>query len=356
MAGAMRWHLLFMTLLAVTVGVSAFAALQPSGKGIIRPAGSFDVGQRLRLPDQQRHYAGRMAFTAVYESPATWADILQTRIINDSTLVPIEVVQPPNTTPEQINETNRRLIDESKPVAAVVALKAAGFPVTVEGEGVRVEGLVADMPAQGVLEQDDTILAVSGEPTLTVAALQAAINRHAPGEELDLRVRRGDDERDVPVQTKPSPSNPSLPMVGVYISTRGYKLELPFPVDVDTEGVGGPSAGLMFALGILDAVTDGDLTRGHFIAGTGTIDVDGKVGPIGAAREKVIGAERDGAEVFLVPRDNYEEARLGVRGATLLPVDRIGDAVRALCALPPAPGANQTESAVCRDGLAGGLD
>jgi PDZ domain-containing protein len=144
--------------------------------------------------------------------------------------------------------------------------------------------------------------------------------------------------------------------MGVNIATRGYRMDLPFPVDIDTSGVGGPSAGLMFALGILDAVTEGDLTRGHFVAGTGTIDVEGRVGAIGGAREKVIGAEHDGAAVFLVPRANYEEAQRGAYRARLVPVERLADAVQALCALPPAHDmAASALPAPCREGLQGEL-
>ena len=122
---------------------------------------------------------------------------------------------------------------------------------------------------------------------------------------------------------------------------------MPFPVDIESDNVGGPSAGFMFALGILDAVTDGDLTRGYYIAGTGTIAADGSVGAVGGAAEKALAAELDGAQLFLVPRDDSEEARRWVRKIQIMPVDRFDDAIYALCGLqalatvaapePPAP-------------------
>jgi PDZ domain-containing protein len=93
----------------------------------------------------------------------------------------------------------------------------------------------------------------------------------------------------------------------------------------------------MFALGILDAVTDGDLTRGYYVAGTGTITQDGTVGAVGGAAEKALAAEQDGAQVFLVPRDDAEEAHKWVHQLQIVPVERFEDAVQALCALPPLP-------------------
>jgi PDZ domain-containing protein len=110
---------------------------------------------------------------------------------------------------------------------------------------------------------------------------------------------------------------------------------MPFPVDIESDNVGGPSAGFMFALGILDAITDGDLTRGHYIAGTGTISQDGVVGPVGGAAEKALAAEQDGAQLFLVPNDDATDASRWVRRIQIVPIQRFDDAVRALCGLEP---------------------
>jgi PDZ domain-containing protein len=121
----------------------------------------------------------------------------------------------------------------------------------------------------------------------------------------------------------------------VTVSTYLFDVKLPFPVDIKSDNVGGPSAGFMFALGILDAVTDGDLTRGYYVVGTGTISADGTVGPVGGAAEKALAAEADGAQVFLVPKDNADEARRWVHNLQIVPVERFDDAVRYLCSLDP---------------------
>jgi PDZ domain-containing protein len=100
----------------------------------------------------------------------------------------------------------------------------------------------------------------------------------------------------------------------------------------------------MFALGILDAVTDGDLTRGYYVAGTGTIGADGVVGPVGGAAEKALAAEQDGAQLFLVPKSDYDEARRWIRQMQVTPIERFEDAIGALCGLPPLSSAAAPET------------
>jgi PDZ domain-containing protein len=193
------------------------------------------------------------------------------------------------------------------------------------------------MPAQGVLQPGDIIIAVDGQAVDTTTTLIETIRRHNVGDTVTLTIRRSDQQQDVQVGTKSSPTEPGVPIVGVTVSTYLYDLKLPFPVDVESDNVGGPSAGFMFALGILDAVTDGDLTRGYYVAGTGTLAQDGTVGPIGGAAEKALAAEDDGAQIFLVPKDNYDEARRWVHSIQVVPVARFEDGVRFLCSLTPLP-------------------
>jgi PDZ domain-containing protein len=305
----------------------------------------YDVPSRVQVPEDHRRPAGHMAFSTVYEVPASWVEALRIKFTRqpEAELVPAEEVRPPGTTQEQVNQTNKRLIDESKPVAAAVALRAAGYDVAITGQGVEVESVIAGMPAEGVLRTGDIIVAVDGQPTATTNALIDAIRRHQVGDELTLTIRRDGQMQDVRVGTKNSPSEPGRPLVGVTISTFLFDVRLPFPVDIESDNVGGPSAGLMFSLGILDAVTNGDLTRGYYVAGTGTIAADGSVSPIGGAGEKALAAERDGAQVFLVPKDNADEAQRWVHSMRIVPVERFEDAVRFLCSLDPLPSASSAD-------------
>jgi PDZ domain-containing protein len=330
--------------IALLVGVLVIAPLgATSPYFLITPGGTYDIGSRLSIPDAQRRPMGRMAFTAVYEQEASWAEVWRSKWFGRSEIVPAAAVRPPGTTQEQVNQNNKRLIDESKPIAAVVALRAAGYSVDITGQGAEVQSVIKGLPADGVLQVGDVIVGVEGQPIDTTNALLDSIRIHQPGDQLTLTIRRDSQSQDVRVGTARAPSEPGRPVVGVTVSTYLFDVHMPFQVDIQSDNVGGPSAGFMFALGILDAVTDGDLTRGYYVVGTGTIAADGSVGAVGGAAEKALAAEQDGAQLFLVPKDDYDEAKRWVTSLRIVPIDGFQDAVRELCALPPAPSAAATE-------------
>jgi PDZ domain-containing protein len=314
---------------------------------VVTPADAYEIGPRLRIPPEREQEMGRMAFTAVFAQPATWPEVARARLFGDAEIVPTIQVQPPGVSQQQVNDTNRRLIDESKPVAAVVGLRAAGYDARIEGQGARVESVLPNTPAAGNLDTGDVITAVDDQLVGTTTDLIDAVRRHSVGETLAVSYVRDGRPRSELLATAASPTDPNQPLIGVTISTYGFGVLLPFPIDIDTGDVGGSSAGLMLALGVLDAVTPGDLTRGHFVAGTGTIGVDGTVGPVSGAAEKVVAAERNGAEIFLVPRDNYADALRWRTSVTVVPVDHFEDAVTYLCQLEPGPGADVTPPAPC---------
>jgi PDZ domain-containing protein len=330
--------------IALLVGVLLVAPLgATSPYFLITPGGTYDIGSRVRVPDEQRRPMGRMAFTAVYEQEANWAEIVRVKVAGQAEVVPAVAIRPPGVSQEQVNQTNKRLIDESKPIAAVVALRAAGYSVDITGQGAEVESILQGMPADGVLQVGDVIVAVDGQPIETTNGLIDSIRRHQVGDQVTLTVWRSGEQLLLPVSTRASPTEPGRPIVGVTISTYLFDVRMPFPVDIESDNVGGPSAGFMFALGILDAVTEGDLTRGYYVAGTGTIAADGTVGAVGGAAEKALAAEQDGAQLFLVPKDDYEEAGRWVRHIQVTPIERFDDAVRVLCGLSPLPTAATPE-------------
>jgi PDZ domain-containing protein len=330
--------------IALLVGVLVVAPLgATSPYFVITPGGTYDIGSRLRVPDEHRKPMGRMAFTAVYEQEANWSEVARAQVFGQAEVVPAAAVRPPGTTQEQLNQTNKRLIDESKPIAAVVALRAAGYAVDITGQGAEVESILRGMPAEGVLHVGDVIVAVDGQPIDTTNALITSVRRHQPGDQVTLSIRRDGKLQDVQLGTASSPTEPGRPIIGITISTYLFDVRMPFPVDIQSDNVGGPSAGFMFALGILDSVTDGDLTRGYYVVGTGTIAADGSIGAVGGAAEKALAAEQDGAQVFLVPKDDFEEAKRWVKRLNIVPVERFEDAIQALCGLEPLPTAAAPE-------------
>jgi PDZ domain-containing protein len=331
--------------IAFLVGVLIVAPLgATSPYSIITPGGTYSVGlqptqstptPRLSIPPEYQQPMGHMAFTAVYETEASWGEVLRARLRGQSDIVPTIYIRPPGTTQQQVNQTNQRLIDESKPVATAVALRAAGFPVEITGKGARVESVVDGFPAQGVLQVGDVIVAVDGQPVETTDNLVQATTRHHAGDHVNLDVQRNGQDMNVDLVAAASPNDPSQGVVGVTVSTYMFDVHTPFQVDITSDNVGGPSAGLMFSLAILDGVTPGDLTRGYYVAGTGTIARDGTVGAVGGAAEKALAAEQVGAQIFLAPRADAEEAGRWVHTLKIVPVDHLDDAVKALCALPP---------------------
>jgi PDZ domain-containing protein len=324
-----------------------FATVVPSGYYIIGPGGTYEIEPRLHLPPEARQEMGRLAFTAVYAKPGNWLEFIQAKLSPAEEAVPVSEVRPRGISQQELNEINQRLIEESKEIAAVVGLRAAGYDTSVTGQGALVVGTLEGLPAEAVLQPGDTVLAADGQPIETASQLVEAIQRREVGAPVELLIDRGGQRLKVIVNTVSSPTEPGRPIVGASVSTRGFDVRLPFPVQFDTTNIGGPSAGLMFSLGVLDGVTDGDLTRGNFVAGTGTIAADGSVGPISGAAQKVIAAQRDGADLFLVPRDNYDEARTTAGSLPLVPVESFDQALRALCGLEPRDGSANPPGPPC---------
>src|SRR5215207_8500823 len=194
---------------------------------VVTPGGTYDVGSRVRVPDEQRRPVGHMAFTAVYQREASWGDVARVRVVGQAEVVPAELVRPPGTSQQQLNETNRRLIDESKPVAAVVALRAAGYDVDITGRGAQVESVLQGMPAEGTLRKGDIIVAVDGQAALTTNALIEAIRRHNVGDTVRLTVQRDGESQDLEIGTRGSPTEPERPVVGITISTFSFDVRLP---------------------------------------------------------------------------------------------------------------------------------
>ena len=150
------------------------------------------------------------------------------------------------------------------------------------------------------------------------------------GEEIEITVKRGDEEETFTMTTEENPQNPGTSYIGVSMEEVGYTFDPGFDVDFETGEIGGPSAGLMMSLALYDKLTPEDLTHGRDIAGTGTIACDGGVGSIGGIEQKIAGAEAEGAEVFLAPAGNAEAAEAAANDIEVVSISRFDDAVEYL--------------------------
>ena len=298
---------------------------------LLLPGDAFPIATAVKVPDERRRDTGQLSFTVVYQQQAGFLDAVMAAGRRGVRVVPYEAIIPRGTTPEESTQANRRLMSESQTAAAVVALRALGHTVEATGRGVRIAGLVADRPAEKVLKKDDVVTAFDGRPVRTATELIEAIRRRKPGDTVELTVRRGDQTLErLKVETVPAPDDPERPVVGAFVETEGFQAELPFPVEIAAGSVIGPSAGMMFALGIYDALTPGPLGDGQTVAGTGTIGLDGRVGAVEGVAQKVIGAEKAGATLFLAPKETYEEARAVAGTIRVVPVATFEEALAAV--------------------------
>lgn len=213
--------------------------------------------------------------------------------------------------------------------ARQVALSELGLD-SPTGDGAEVVTTITGAPADGVLLPDDVIVAIDDEPIATTCDVDEVIGRHETGDEVALTVKREGHERTFDLELVPNPYDGSPGFIGVQLRTLHFKFDPGVKVDFKTGRIAGPSAGLMLSLALYDLLTPEDLTAGHEIAGTGTLECGGGVGPIGGIQQKVAGAKAQGAEIFLAPLANVDEARVVADGIEIVPIGTFRDAIEYL--------------------------
>ncbi|MCX4964686.1 PDZ domain-containing protein [Streptomyces sp. NBC_00654] len=264
-------------------------------------------------------------------------------LAHDSVIVPHDTLYPDGKTEEQSTQENAEEFSQSQESAKVAALEELGVPVSSR---VVVSTVVKDSPAQGKLHAGDVIKAVDGTAVKEPGDVAELVTEHKPGQDVTFTVvpakeaaaaekagREPEGSEKVTITTEKAPAVKNAPeenraIVGI---RAGLDHTFPFEIDIKLADVGGPSAGLMFSLGIIDKLTPDKLTGGKFIAGTGTIDDAGKVGPIGGINMKLVGARDAGARYFLTPDDNCAAAASDTpSGLTLVRVKTLSDAKKSM--------------------------
>ncbi|HXV34035.1 MAG TPA: S16 family serine protease [Gaiellaceae bacterium] len=246
-----------------------------------------------------------------------------------ASLLPERTLNPSGVSDRQRRRSSLNAMSRSQLVAITVALRELGRDVSVTPAGAEVVLVVPDAPADGVVEVGDVIVAANGEEIGTVDDLQAAFAGVEPGEEVELTVDRDGKPSDLVVGTRAAGDDADRAVMGVQVEN-AEDFDFPVDIEIDAGGIGGPSAGLAFALDIVDELGDEDLSRGRTIVATGELDLEGNVLPIGGVTQKAIGARDAGADVFLVPDGNYEEARDAVDGLRVVPVSTFAEALDVL--------------------------
>jgi Lon-like protease len=284
------------------------------------------------------HDDGQLRMTTVYvslaETDKRLPELMRTWLDDDDAVYPYEVVHPEGQTQEQDERDGAVDMVTSQDTAIAVAMTEMGEQVEPE---VGVSFVEEGSPADGRLEVRDLIQQVDGQPVSDAGQITAAVDAATKADPAELTVLRGGEQRTV--ELVPATLRDGSTGIGI---TLGPLYDFPYDVSVNIDpAIGGPSAGLMFSLAIYDTLTPGSLTGGHDIAGTGTISAEGAVGPIGGIEQKIAGARQDGAELFLVPPDNCDDAlRVEDPGMRLVRAETMHDARLAIEAWTADPDAD----------------
>jgi PDZ domain-containing protein len=289
----------------------------------VGPGPARAVQPLIRFDDRTRYESeGRFVMTSVRYSPLTGFDLLLAWLDPERSVVPREDLFPPGEDRERERRRSISQMDTSKLDAAAVVLRELSEYPKQHGDGVLVESVVSGCAADGELYPGDRILAIDGEEVETWRQASRAIQAAPSGATLAFDLSVDGEPESVDLERAPCGGSDD-PLVGVSLIN-----SFPFDVQISSGEIGGPSAGLMWALGLYDLLTRGDLTGGRTIAGTGQIALDGTVVPIDGIGQKIAAASDAGATVFILPEGNSEAAAAaGEHGLELVPVSSFDDAV-----------------------------
>jgi PDZ domain-containing protein len=328
------------------------------------PGNAQPVGPLVHVPPGRAHRApGKILLTDVFVSQVTLLDLLPDWLSSDTQLVPSAEVLGPYTPPSQLTDQGYVEMAQSQQAAKAAAFRRLGYTVPERDVGVLVFSVQPGSPAAPVLSVGQIITAVDGHPTPSTCPFEAALRQFAPGDTAHLTVEQSvinstgvvESGRTTQVAVRlgrprgastpsgcPGVTGPPTVYLGVQIETQ-QDFTYPFPVSVNTAGIGGPSAGLAMTLGIIDKLSAGSLTDGRTVAATGTIDAEGDVGDVGGVAQKTVAVERAGATVFFVPPPEYKVARSAADASlhvySVSSLDQVLAILRRLGgSVPPPPG------------------
>ncbi|MEK6274273.1 MAG: PDZ domain-containing protein [Actinomycetota bacterium] len=322
----------------VLFGVAAFLYLVPSDQYVLLPDRARPLAPFVKIKGERSdHDGGGIYYVAVEIKKASVLEKLFHGLHEGATLVPAEAIRAPGESEGQHRKEELQAMALSQQVGAAVALKALGYDVNVHSPGTVILAVDPKGPAAGKLRARDIVVTVDGRPAPSLSDLRRLVRRHRPGDRVQLTVRRGQKVEKVVIKTVPDPKIRTRPIIGVLTTCAVQtftKIDLPVPVQIDLGQVGGPSAGLAFALDVVEELGH-DVDHGYRVAASGEICVDGTVAAVGGLKQKTIGAKRAGVDVFLVPAgENAKEARRYAGDMRVIPVHSFRQALRALATLP----------------------
>ena len=276
-------------------------------------------------------YEGNLYQLTVRRDEANYFVYAWARLNNQIDLYPREVILPDGVTPQELSQISIQNMVTSENVAIAVALDSLDYEIESEGDGVLVVGLLDDSPVKDKLIKDDLIIGINNQMVRSTTEFISMLRTYEIGDVVNIELIRNEQELSIETKLIEHVEYENEPMVGFLASTPNQQFIFPFEVDIETGNVGGPSAGMMMALNVYNLLTEDDITNGKKIAGTGTIEINGSIGPVGGVKQKVIAAKRANAGLILVPTANYEEANVFADSNTqIVAVDSFDNALNVI--------------------------
>ncbi|WP_134700334.1 SepM family pheromone-processing serine protease [Ammoniphilus sp. YIM 78166] len=332
---------IFAVLIAINIQVPYY---------ITTPGGAISLHDMVVVEDAYEDEAGAFRLTTVRTGQTNVAGYLYALIDPYADLVESSMVHSPHESNQQYIRRQLEVMKASQDTAKIVAFQRAGYDVKLQNSGAVVMQFIPDYPAEKVLEIGDTIVGVNGQPIDTAIALINSLKGKKPGDQVKLSYIRDGVKKEAVIDLKQLPGTDEKgekkPGIGIASPITKRQFELPKEVTIKSQDIGGPSAGLMFTLEMINQLVPEDLTKGYDVAGTGTINDDGTIGRIGGVHHKVVAAHKQNVDIFFAPvvKDetgisNYDQAVKRAQeiktGMKIVPVNTIDEALDYLESLPP---------------------
>ena len=276
-------------------------------------------------------YQGNLYQLTVRRDEANYFTYIWAKVDNSVDLYSREVILPKGVTPQELSEISMQNMKTSENVAIAVALNFLDYEIQTQGDGVLVVGVMDDSPVAGKLLKEDLIISINNEVINSTTEFIALLRTYEIGDIVSIGLIRKDNEISIETKLIEHIDYENEPMVGFLASTPNERFVFPISVDIDTGNVGGPSAGLMMALNVYNSLTEFDITKGLKVAGTGTIEIDGSVGPVGGVKQKVIAAKNAGSSLILVPTANFDDVKSYIDESTnIVAVESFNEALEVI--------------------------
>ena len=325
----MRRRLTILLALVLVVVVTGIALTWiPSNYYLILPDKARPTDPLVKIPGEKAGQSNEIYMVDVRVGRASLLERLLPPLREDGTLIPERVLNPEGLSDQQRRRSSLNDMTLSQKIAITVALRELGREVKVTPRGAEVALVQPGSPADGELQVGDVIVGANGEKITGTDELRQAFADVEPGDDVEITVERDGKRVELTVGTRALEGDANRAVVGVQVQDAD-EFEFPVDIKINAGGIGGPSAGLAFALDIVDELGD-DIDRGRTIVATGELALDGSVHPIGGVKQKAIGAKNAGADIFLVPDGNYEDAKNAVEGLRVIPVSTVDEALSAL--------------------------